>query len=363
MDKKRTRRRLTGLFFLLLVLASAGSFFSALQKKKAAEDSTASVISDIQTDFLTEPMKRDGQIILRLADNQRAEHPTSVACDYFARLVEKRSNGRIHIITYHSSALGDEKTVLQQMRFGGIDMVRASVALMTDYNPELTVLEMPYLYRNSDHMWQVLDGEIGNYFLQSMRNNGIEGLCWYDAGARNFYTMDKKITKLSDLKGLYIRVQQSAFMMDLVSMLGANPVEMPYEMVGSQLREHIIDGAENNIPSFVSARHSSLAPYLVLDGHTRIPEMIVMNQKVLESLPFEDQKIIRQAALESSVYQRELWKKEEEKNYQAFQEAGGTITELEDLSEFVKKVQPIYDQYVPRYGNVIERIRAVGLTD
>ena len=154
--------------------------------------------------------------------------------------------------------------------------------------------------------------------------------------------MDKKITKLSDLKGLYIRVQQSAFMMDLVSMLGANPVEMPYEMVGSQLREHIIDGAENNIPSFVSARHSSLAPYLV---------------------PFEDQKIIRQAALESSVYQRELWKKEEEKNYQAFQEAGGTITELEDLSEFVKKVQPIYDQYVPRYGNVIERIRAVGLTD
>lgn len=293
MDKKRTRRRLTGLVVLLLVLASTGSFFSALQKKKAAEDSTASVISGIQTDFLTEPMKRDGQIILRLADNQRAEHPTSVACDYFARLVEKRSNGRIHIITYHSSALGDEKTVLQQMRFGGIDMVRASVALMTDYNPELTVLEMPYLYRNSDHMWQVLDGEIGNYFLQSMRNNGIEGLCWYDAGAR----------------------------------------------------------------------HSSLAPYLVLDGHTRIPEMIVMNQKVLESLPFEDQKIIRQAALESSVYQRELWKKEEEKNYQAFQEAGGTITELEDLSEFVKKVQPIYDQYVPRYGNVIERIRAVGLTD
>ena len=346
---------------ILLALTAAGIIFFCRPTDNT--ETAAHVSASQQRDFLSKPMTRDGQIILRLADNQKPEHPTSVACDYFADLVAERSHGRIQIITYHASALGDEKTVLRQMRYGGIDMVRASVALLTEYNPELAVLQMPYLYRNDDHMWQVLDGDIGTYFLQSMRDNGIEGLCWYDAGARNFYTIDKKITKLEDLEGLYIRVQQSAFMMDLVRMLGAIPVEMPYEMVGPQLREHFIDGAENNIPSFVSARHSTLAPYLVLDGHTRIPEMIVMNQQILKTLSPEDQELLRQAALDSSLYQRELWKQEEEKNYKAFQEAGGTITELEDLSEFVKKVQPIYDLYVPKYGNVIERIQSVGLTD
>ena len=173
----------------------------------------AGEIKDIS---LHEPMERDGKIYLRLADNQREGYPTSVACDYFANLVEERSQGRIEILTFHSSRLGDEKSTVNQLRYGGIDIVRVSIALLYDYNQELSVLQMPYLYKDSDHMWAILDSDIGDYFLASLRDNGMEGLCWYDAGARNFYTVNKEIRSVKDLEGLKIRVQQSNFMIDLI---------------------------------------------------------------------------------------------------------------------------------------------------
>lgn len=309
---------------------------------------------------IEQPMQRDGQILLRLADNQREDHPASVACDYFAELVEERTDGRIKILTYHAARLGDEKTTISELHYGGIDMVRTSIALLTDYNPELVVLEMPYIYKDSEHMWKVLDSELGDYFLKSLEKSGMEGLCWFDAGARNFYTTGKPVTKLEDLEGLYIRVQQSSFMVDLVSVLGANPVDLPYEAVATQLKQHRIDGAENNFPSYVSAGHYLAAPYVVMDGHTRIPEMIVVNKRILEELDAGDQAIIRQAAQEASVFQRELWKTEEEKAMEKVVESGGQITFLEDQEAFEARVRPIYNTYVYRYRELLEKVQAIG---
>lgn len=360
MKRKTNYVRLPAAALLALFL---GSCLAACGYGGGRTESRFAKNSHIERDdreLLEEPMKWEGQIILRLADNQRADYPTAVACDYFADLVEERTEGAVKILTYHSSILGDEKSSIAQMRYGGIDMVRASIALLTDYAPQLTVLEMPYLYRDSEHMWQVLDSGIGDYFLKSMEKNGIEGLCWYDAGARNFYTTEKMITKPEDLEGLYIRVQQSAFMIDLISMLGANPVDLPYESVWGELRTRRIDGAENNMPSYMSTGHCSVAPYLSMDGHTRIPEMIVINKKVLESLPEEYQKIIRQAAAESSIRQRQLWQEEEERALKTFEEAGGIITYVEDQEAFRRKVQPIYDIYARRYGEILDMIREMG---
>lgn len=315
---------------------------------------------DREGSVIEQPMKRDGQILLRLADNQREDHPASVACDYFSELVEERTDGRIKIITYHSAKLGDEKSTISELHYGGIDMVRTSIALLTDYNPELVVLEMPYIYKDSDHMWKVLDSELGDYFLKSLEQRGMEGLCWFDAGARNFYTTGKPITRLKDLEGLYIRVQQSSFMVDLVSVLGANPVDLPYEAVATQLKQHRIDGAENNFSSYISAGHYLPAPYVVMDGHTRIPEMIVVNKRILEELDPEDQEIIRQAARETSVFQRELWRTEEEKAMKKVLEAGGQITFLEDQEALEQKVRPIYNTYVFRYRDLLERVQEIG---
>ncbi len=314
-------------------------------------------------DIMERPMTRDGQILLRLADNQKPEHPTSVACDYFASLVEERTEGRIRIIPYHSARLGDEKTTLSQLRYGGIDMVRTSIALLTDYNPELTVLEMPYIYRDSEHMWQVLDSELGDYFLKSLEKSGLEGLCWFDAGARNFYTADRPVFKLSDLEGLYIRVQQSSFMVDLVSILGANPINLPYESVSVQLKQGRIDGAENNFPSYISTGHYLSAPYMIMDGHTRIPEMIVINQIVLNGLDPKDQEILRQAAADASLFQRSLWESEEQKAMEQFLKSGGQVTYPEDPEEFMKKVQPLYNTYAWRYQELLEAIQAIGRTE
>ncbi len=340
----------------ILTFACCYFYFSHLSEKPESSPS----VYRTEKEWIEKPMTRNGQILLRLADNQRADHPTSIACDYFADLVAERTEGRIQIIPYHASKLGDEKSTLSQLHYGGIDMVRTSIALLTDYNPELTVLEMPYIYRDSQHMWQVLDSELGDYFLQSLERSGLEGLCWFDAGARNFYTTDKPITKPEDLEGLYIRVQQSSFMVDLVSILGANPIDLPYEAVSTQLKQQRIDGAENNFPSYVSTGHYLTAPYMVMDGHTRIPEMIVINKKILEELEPEDQEILRQAASDASIFQRNLWESEEQKAKETFIKSGGQITYLEDQAAFVKKVQPLYNTYAYRYQGFLEAIQAVG---
>ncbi|MDO5407923.1 MAG: TRAP transporter substrate-binding protein [Eubacteriales bacterium] len=365
MIKLHWKKLLPAALGLLIVGTGIGLYAistSLPAKEKTSVFDTSNSDQDNHT-LLQQPMKRDGQIYLRLANNQKTDFPTSIACDYFADLVEERTDGRIHIITYHSAMLGDEKSTVAQLRYGGIDMVRASIALMAEYSPQLTALEMPYLYRDSEHMWQVLDSDIGEYFLESMKESGLEGLCWYDAGARNFYTTQKQITKPEDLKGLKIRVQQSAFMIDLISTLGAIPVDLPYEAVWGQLRLGSIDGAENNFPSYMSTGHSSVAPYMVLDAHTRIPEMIVVNRKVIEQLTPEDQEIIRKAARDSSLLQRKLWNEEEEKNRKAFEEAGGIITHVENKADFVKRVQPLYKIYAPKYGKLIDKIRQVGLSE
>ena len=340
-----------------MVLIGIINLFFYLQAKALDE---IKPMNSMQLDVLNTPMRREDQIILRLANNHVPDYPTSLACDYFASLVEERTDGRIKILNYHAAQLGDEKSTVVQVMYGGIDLARVSTALLTDYEPKLIALQMPYLYEDSSHMWTVLNSGIGDSFLQGLDEIGVEGLCWYDAGARNFYSVEPAFESVENLEGMKIRVQESSFMMDLISALGAVPEEIPFDKVAAALKRQEVDGAENNFSSYISTRHYLYAKYIMLDEHIRIPEVIIINKGVLDKLEERDQEIIRQAARDSSVRQRELWEEQEEENRRMVEEAGTVIREVKDKAAFIEKVQPVYQKYGGDYQEILEEIRKMG---
>ena len=299
------------------------------------------------------------KIVLRYAENQAPDYPTTQAAHKFADIVKEKTNGRIEVEVYDSGQLGDEKSVIEQIQFGGIDMSRVALTPLSEFNKQLMALQLPYLYRDSDHMWKVLDGDIGDELLKSTESSGIVGLSWYDAGARNFYNSKKEIKSLDDLKGMKIRVQESSMMMDMVKALGANPTPMAYGEVYSALQTGVIDGAENNWPSYESTSHYEVAKYIVEDEHSRVPEMQIISKQTMDKLSPEDQKIIREAAKESAKYERELWAEREKASKDKVKAAGSIITTLsaQVRQQFMDAVKPLYDQYGADYKDIIKRIQ------
>lgn len=308
----------------------------------------------------TSPLRWNGRTILRFANNHTPDFPTSQACDYFADLVEERSEGRIVVRVFHNAEMGDEKAAMQQTMYGGIDITRTSISLLTDYAPALVALQMPYLYESSDHMWRVLDSEIGDSFLLSMQSQGLAGIGWFDAGARNFYTTEADIRSVQDLEGLRIRVQDSGFMRELVVQLGAVPVTVTFEKTLNELRAGRVDGAENNWPSYLSTLHYTVAQHIVIDEHSRIPDMILINKRVLDELPTADQELLRQAARDASLYQRVLWAEQEEAAKAYAEEWGCSINPQFDKAELEQQLQPLYARYEYDNGEIIRKIREIG---
>lgn len=301
------------------------------------------------------------ELILRYADNQPEDYPTTLAAEYFARLVEERTHGKIVIRVYANGELGDENSVFEQVQFGGIDLTRVSMSTLAEFFPNVEVLQLPYLYDDADHMWRVLDGQIGDQFLASTRQAGVIGLSWFDAGARSFYTREQ-ITSLEDLQGLTIRVQESEFMSHMVQLLGAVPVQIPYGDVYSAMQTAKIDGAENNWPSYESTGHFEAAPYFLLDEHSRLPEMQIMSTIAMDKISQIDEdyvQIIMECAGESAQYERELWKEREEASEELVRSMGCTVTELsaEELEKFRQAVQPMYDSYPEDIQAVIKKIQ------
>lgn len=300
-------------------------------------------------------------LILRYGDNQPEDYPTTKAAEYFARLVQERTKGRICIRLYCNGELGDETQVFEQVQFGGIDMARVSLGTLAEYHPEVEVLQLPFLYDDAEHMWRVLDGPIGEKFLTGTRQTGIIGLSWFDAGARSFYTR-QPIEGLADLRGLTIRVQESTLMSRMVELLGANPVQIPYNDVYSALQTAKIEGAENNLPSYAAAGHFQAAGYYLLDEHARLPEMQIMSTVALDKIAEIDEDyviIIRQCAAECALYERELWLQEEAAAAQLVQDYGCVVTTLSagQREEFRQAVQPIYEEYTEEQQALIRQIR------
>jgi len=300
-------------------------------------------------------------LILRYADNQPEDYPTTAAAEYFARLVEERTQGRICVRLYCNGELGDELQVFEQVQFGGIDMARVSISTLAEPYPSFEVLQLPFLYDDAEHMWRVLDGPIGEKFLTVARQAGIIGLSWFDAGARSFYTR-QPIDSLEDLQGLSIRVQESGFMSRMVELLGAEPVQIPYNDVYSAMQTAKIDGAENNLPSYAFTGHYQAAPHYLLDEHSRLPEMQIMSTVALDRIAEIDEDyltIIRACAKECALYERELWRQQEDQSKQLVLDYGCTLTALTDsqLEEFRRAVQPMYEGYSDEIQALIQQIK------
>lgn len=302
------------------------------------------------------------EFVFTYAENQPEDYPTTQAAFRFAEVINEKTNGRIEIKVQFGGVLGDEKSIIEQIQFGGVDFTRVSISPLAEFVPKLDVLQMPYLYNDADHMWTVLNGEIGDGFLAEFEGTGMLGLSWYDAGTRSFYNSKREIKTLEDMKGLNIRVQESTLMMGLVEALGANPTPMAYAEVYSGLQTGVIDGAENNWPSYESTAHYEVAPYYTLDEHTRVPELQLVSEATWNKLSEEDKVIIREAAQESAKYERELWAEREAASEKKVREAGVTITELsaEEKARFQAAVRPMYEKFVGKYMDVVDAITAVG---
>ena len=221
------------------------------------------------------------ELILRYAENQPEDYPTTQAALAFADLVAERTEGRVKVVVYSGGELGAEQSVIEQMQYGGIDFARVSLSQLAEYQPALSVLQLPFLYTDAPQMWRVLDGEIGDEFLSGLGAMDLVGLSWFDAGVRSFYTREK-VETLADLAGLTLRVQESDMMSEMILDLGAKPAQVVYSRVYAALHNAEIDGAENNWPSYEAMGHYEVAPYFLKDEHTRVPELQLASEAAMD---------------------------------------------------------------------------------
>jgi tripartite ATP-independent transporter DctP family solute receptor len=275
------------------------------------------------------------------------------------KLVATKTGDRHRIRVFHSRQLGEEKETIEQTRVGAIDLNRTNVAPIAGFVPEANVLALPFLFRSMDHLYRVLDGPIGADVLASFEPHGFVGLTFYDSGARSIYNSVRPVRSISDLKGLRIRVQQSDLMMAMIKALGAEPIAMPYGQVLTGLTTKLIDGAENNWPSYITTNHFTAARHYTVTEHTMSPEVLVMSRKAWDSLSAEDQGIFRAAAQDSAQFMRQQWKSWEERSRDQARQAGSVVVTEFDKRPFMDAMKEIYDKFLsdPKLKTLVDRIR------
>lgn len=285
------------------------------------------------------------ETVLKSSDTHPDGYPTVEGVKYFGELVKERTSGRYAIEVYHSAQLGEEKDTIEQVRSGVIELNRVSMAPFNGTVKETIVPALPYIFRSEDHMHKVMDGPIGDQIKAAFEPAGLVALAFYDAGARSFYNSKMPIKSVADMKGLKFRVIQSDIFVDMVAALGANATPMPYGEVYSSIETGVIDGAENNFPSFDTAKHFEVAKNYSLDEHTILPEVFVMNKAAFDKLTPEDQAIFKQAAKDSVAKQRELWAAKTQESRGNVEKAGALINEV-DKQGFIDAMKPVYDKHI-----------------
>ncbi len=282
---------------------------------------------------------------LRSADTHNADdYPTVVAVKHMSELLEKASGGKHRIKVFNKAALGSEKETIDQVKIGALDLARVNVAPMNGVCPMTMVPTMPFLFRSVEHMRHALYGPVGEEILKSCESAGFVGLAFYDSGARSIYAK-KPVKTVADAKGLKIRVQQSDLWVSLVSAMGANATPMPYGEVYTGLKTGLIDAAENNIPSFDTAKHVEAVKVYSKTEHSMAPEILVMSKVVWDKLPKAEQDMVRKAAKDSVAFQRKKWDEQEAKSLANVKAAGAEIVEV-DKKSFQAVMGPVYDKFM-----------------
>jgi tripartite ATP-independent transporter DctP family solute receptor len=308
------------------------------------------------------PALAQQKMVLKASDVHPDGYPTVAAIASMGKKLEAATNGRLSVQIYPSMQLGGEKEAIEQAQVGALALARVSVGALGPVVDDLNVFNMPYLFRSTAHMNKVIDGPIGQELLDKVTNNpkaGLVGLGWMDAGARSLYDTKKPIRSIEDLKGMKFRVMGNPMFIDMMNALGGNGVAMGYDQVFNALQTGVVDGAENNPPSFVFDNHYTVAKYYTLDEHLIVPEILVMSRRVWDSLSPADQALIKKFSREAQFEERVLWNKYEKDAMDKAKAAGITVIEIADKKPFQAAVKPVWDKYGPKYADMIKRIQAV----
>jgi tripartite ATP-independent transporter DctP family solute receptor len=304
----------------------------------------------------------DQKTVLKASDVHPEGYPTVQAVENMGKKLEAATGGRLSIQMYASMQLGGEKEAIEQAQVGALQLARVSVGALGPVVDDLNVFNLPFLFRDTAHMEKVIDGPIGRELLDKVTDNPktrLVGLAWMDAGARSLYDTKRPIKSIDDLKGLKVRVMGNPMFVDMMNALGGNGVAMGYDQVFSALQTGVVDGAENNPPSFVFDNHYQVAKYYTLTEHLIVPEILVFSRAAWDGLSKDDQALIITLAREMQLDERQLWKKVEQDAMAKMKAAGIEIDAVSDKAPFQAAVKPVWDKYGAKYADLIKRIQAV----
>ena len=306
------------------------------------------------------PAVSDGRTVLKAVDVHPADYPTVAAVKWMGEELARLTQGRIGIRQFPAGQLGTEDDSIGLTRFNAIDICRVAVAALNNAFPETRLLALPYVYRDVGHVRAVVDGEIGTELLNVFEGRGLIGLAYYDAAPRSFYNVRHPVTEPGQMRGLKMRAPQSDIFLDSIRAMGANPTPLTFGAVFSSLQTHLIDGAENNWPSYQSSRQFEVARFWSQTEHSFAPDALLMSKASLERLSAADQDLVRDVARRSVPVMRALWD-EREATARATVIAAGTQVAEVDKAAFAATVRPVLDKYLaePRLRALHERIAAV----
>ncbi len=298
--------------------------------------------------------------IIKLAHGLDQQHSVHKGMLHLGERLAEKSGGRMHVDVYSSGQLGSERECLELVQLGGLAMTKVSGSVLEGFAPEFKVFGLPYLFRDDAHKTAVLDGPIGREIMLAPQSKFMRGLCYYDSGSRSFYTKGKPVRTPADLKGLKIRVQESPMAFALIRAFGASATPISWGELYTALQQGVVDGAENNPPSFHLARHYEVCKYYSLDEHTSIPDVVLISTHFWNSLSPPEQKWLQEAADESAVYQRKLWDESTATSLAAVEKAGVEIIRP-DKAAFAAQVAELHEnaKQDPIMGPLARRIAEV----
>jgi tripartite ATP-independent transporter DctP family solute receptor len=302
------------------------------------------------------------KLVLKATDVHPLGYPTVEAVVRMGKKLETATSGRISIQMFPSMQLGGEKEMIEQAQVGALQIARISVGPMGPLVPELNVFNLPFMFRDDAHMEKVIDGEIGDEMLKKLSDHptaGLIGLCWMNAGTRNVYNSKKPITTVEDLKGLKIRMMGNPVFVDTMNSLGGNGVSMGFDQLVNAMQTGVVDGAENNYPTYESGQHYRYAKYYSKTGHLMIPEILVFSKRTWGTLSKEDQDLIRKVSKEAQQEERKLWYDREKESLKKMVEAGAVVNEIKDKAPFQAAVKPVWDKHGAAHAALIQRIQDV----
>ena len=301
--------------------------------------------------------------VIRLGHALDTEHPVHQAMAFMARTLAERSGGTMRLDIYPSQQLGSEREMLELLQIGSLGMTKVSSSVLENFAPQYQVLSLPFVFRDDAHRFAVLEGPIGRELLAAPEPYRLRGLAFYDAGSRSFYTVDRPVRAPGDLRGMKIRVQESATAMDMVRALGGSPTPIAWGELYTALQQGVVDGAENNPPSFFLSRHYEVARYYVLDEHTAVPDVLVVGTTLWNRLTPQQQQWLQEAADASAEVEKGLWHAATEEALAAIRQAGVEVLTA-DKAPFAAQVEAMTARYAadPALARLLGAIRATPST-